>query len=225
MVENGLTVLSTAFDSIFAAHAGALPVAFLRSLAWRESSMRPTLHTGPAVGLLQIVPILQKEWNRRTGQSVTQEDLKNPDLNTKIASDLLNRIISGYSKIGAPNLRANWQNPEFVKLLVAGWNSGYSDAAGVGKVARWLMQNGLPVTHDNVFRYAAQAGGVQWLQMPSRQSWQKSVADLFYQQPDASRPAPSPVPVVAKEASKREFLIKASIATVVGLLAAKFVFR
>lgn len=223
-------MLSTAFDPIFASFAGALPVAFLRALSYRESSMRPDLHDGPAVGLLQVVPVLQKEWNQRTGQAVTQTDLLNPATNTKIAADLLNRIIQIYGKLApqAPNLQMNWGNPEFVKLLVAGWNSGYSDSPGTGvaHVARWLIENGIPVTHDNIFAYAAQAGGVRWLQDPSRQSWQRSVADLFYQQPDASAPAPSPVPETAPEAQKKsDTLVKVGVAIVIGLLGAEYLFR
>jgi hypothetical protein len=97
-----------------------------------------------------------------------------------IAADLLNRIVLAYRKHPHWNMRANWSNPEFVKLVTAGWNSGYSEAAGVGRVARWLEENQIPVTHDNVFRYAAQAGGTKHLSNTAKQRWQRSVADLYF---------------------------------------------
>lgn len=195
-------------------------MAFLRALAYRESGMRPTLDDGPAAGLMQVVPILQKEWNQRTGENVTRTGLLNPDKNVQIASDLLNRIIAGYAKHPDKNLKLNWNNPEFVKLLVAGWNSGYSEGGGVGRVASYLEARGIPVTHDNVFKYASAAGATQYLQSnlnPTRQPWQRSVADLFYKQPDFKQSV--------QKASTKDFLKKAAIATALGLLTATFVFK
>lgn len=180
--------LPTTYDSIFSQYAGLLPVPFLRALASRESSLNPSLHDGPAVGLLQVVPVLQNEWNQRTGDNVSQTDLLDPGTNVEIAADLLNRIIGYYKKTNDPNMQMDWTNPEFVKLLVAGWNSGYSDVVpggGVQSVADWLVNQGLPVTHDNVFQYAAQVPATKYLQDTTRYNWQRSVADLFYAQPDA----------------------------------------
>jgi hypothetical protein len=77
-------------------------------------------------------------------------------------------------------MRLDWGNPEFVKLVIAGWNSGYSEAAGVGKVAGWLSSQGIPVTHDSVFAYASQAGGTVHLQNSAKQNWQRSVVDLYF---------------------------------------------
>ena len=180
--------LTTAYDPLFSKHAGRLPVAYLRALAQRESSMRPELAMpggpGAARGLLQVVGVVREDYNRRHGTSYSPDDLFNPDVNVKVAADALNKIVVGYSKHPSPNLKENWENPEFVKLLTAGWNAGFSESGGVGKVASWLERLGSPVTHDSVFDHAADAGAVVYLQRPERQQWHRSVADLYYQQPD-----------------------------------------
>ena len=182
--------LTTAYDPIFARHAGRIPVAYLRSLASRESSFRPTLamsdtSSNAARGLLQVVGVVRADYNRKHGTSYTADDLFDPDTNVKIASDALNRIIDGYQKHPSSNMKADWRNPEFVKLLTAGWNSGYSEAGGVGRVASYLEQRGRPVTHDAVFAAAGEAGATANLQTAARRSWQRSVADVYYAQPDA----------------------------------------
>lgn len=177
--------LSNQFDSIFAKYGGQVPVAYLRALGYRESQLNPNESQDPAWGLLQVVESVRNGYNSRYGASYTRSDLLDPAINTKIAADLLNRIAKAYAKHSDPNMKPDWSNPEFVKLLTAGWNSGYSEAAGVGHVASWLEAHGIPVTHDNVFQYAGQAGGTVHLQNGSKQTWQRSVADLYFAQPDA----------------------------------------
>lgn len=180
--------LTTQFDPIFKRYAGRLPVAYLRALAYRESGLRADAANpgGPnaARGVLQVVGVLREDYNRRHGTNYTSDDLLDPDTNVKIAADLLNLIVGYYAKHPSKNLQADWRNPEFVKLLTAGWNAGFSEAAGVGKVARYLELRGEPVTHDSIFANAAAAGGVVYLQRPERAEWQRSVADLYYLQPD-----------------------------------------
>ncbi|MDX1421486.1 MAG: transglycosylase SLT domain-containing protein [Kiloniellales bacterium] len=178
--RNHRVALTRRFDALFARHAGALPVTFLRALASRESNLNPQESRDPAWGLMQVVPVVRRSFNDRYGTSYSKQDLLNPDVNVRMATDLLKRIVRGYAKHPSPNMQANWQNPEFVKLLVMGWNAGYSEAAGVGKVARYLEARGIPVTHDNVYRHAAAAGATKWLQLDSRRRWQRSVVDLFY---------------------------------------------
>lgn len=178
--------LSTRFDSIFRAYANRVPVAYLRALSKRESNQNPASADGAAWGLLQVVPSVRQGYNERYGTSYAPEDLLDPEINTKIAADLLNRIVVAFGKHPSANMREDWANPEFVKLVTAGWNSGYSERAGVGHVASYLEARGLPVTHDNVFAYAGQAGGTTpHLQNPAKQSWQRSVAALYFAQPDA----------------------------------------
>ncbi len=180
--------LTTQYDPLFQRYAGRLPVAFLRALASRESDMRPDLAmpggSGAARGLLQVVGVVRDDYNRRFGTSYTADDLLNPDVNVKIAANLINQILVGYGKHPSPNLKEDWANPEFVKLLVMGWNAGFSEAGGVGRVASMLEREGSPVTHDAVFSNAARAGAAGTLGEADRRAWHASVASLYYAQPD-----------------------------------------
>ena len=200
------------WDSLFAKHAGQLPVPFLRALSKRESNMNPSESKWPAYGLMQIVPIVRESYNRRHGTNYSHTDLLNPELNVKMATGLLNRIIKGYAKHPDPNMKPDFSNPEFVNLVVAGWNSGYSESGGVGRVARYLEARGIPVTHDSVFANSAAAGATKHLRNPTKQRWQKSVTDLYFQQPDAA-------------SGTSAFILKAGIAAVLGLLVAKYIFK
>jgi len=121
-----------------------------------------------------------------------------------IASELINRIARSYRSLAkeSPQLMRNmipdFSNKEFVKLLLAGWNSGYSRAkyGGVQYVARWLAKRGIPVTHDNVFIYAGDAGASKWLRgdentdAARKRRWQRGVASLYFKQPDYSAKPP-----------------------------------
>lgn len=180
--------LTTQYDPLFARHQGRLPVAFLRALAERESSMRPDLAmpggAGAARGLLQVVGVVRDDYNRANGTSYTSDDLFDPNVNVTIAAWLINRIVAAYGKHPSPNLKEDWSNPEFVKLVVMGWNAGFSEAGGVGKVAAVLEREGATVTHDSVYANAARAGAASYLSMPERRAWHQSVASLYYAQPD-----------------------------------------
>lgn len=193
------------FDHLFRRHGGSIPVAYLRALAQRESSMNPGDTRGPAWGLMQITE------SARAGTGYSRADLLNPEINVKIATDLLRKIIRGYRGHPSKNLQANWSNPEFIKLLTMGWNAGYSEGGGVGKVATYLEQRGIPVTHDNIRQYAvaAGAGGARFLSDLGRRDWQRSVAELYFQQPDVPR-------------SGFGTMIGAAVAVGLGLLLARY---
>ncbi len=204
-----LKPLPTTWDSLLRKHAGNLPVPFLRALIQRESSMNPKDTHGPAWGLMQITEVV------RRGQTPSRYDLLDPDINVRIGTGLLKRIVNAYNKHPDANMKEDWGNPEYVNLVLAGWNSGYSEGGGVGRVARYLEDRRIPVTHDNVFKFAAAAGATSQLQKPAKQAWQKSVTDLYFRQPDALSPGEKPV----------GFLMKAGVAVLVGLVVAKYVFK
>lgn len=180
--------LPTTFDSLFARHAGRLPVAYLRALAQRESGLNPNAANpggaDAAKGILQVVGVLRNDYNKRNGTAYTSEDMFNPEINVKIAAWLINSIVTAYGKHPDKNMKMDWANPEFVKLVTAGWNAGFSEGGGVGKVARYLEQQGKPVTLAAVSAAAPEAGGSKWLAMAPRVQWHESVAKLFYEQPD-----------------------------------------
>lgn len=172
--------LPTTFDAIFNRYRGDVPLNYMRALTKRESNFNPNESNDPAWGLMQVVPVVRTGFNARYGTSYSKQDLLNPSVNVQMVADLLNRIATAYQKHSDPNMKGNWANPEFVKLVTAGWNSGYSEAGGVGKVASYLEARNIPVTHDNVFRYAAAAGATSHLQSAAKQAWQRSVSDLYF---------------------------------------------
>lgn len=179
--------LSTQFDPLFARYGGNIPVAYLRALSFRESGQNPNANAGKAAaqGLLQITTVARDGFNQRHGTGYSTAQTLDPSVNVQIATDLLQSIIKSYAKHPSPNLHEDWGNPEFVKLLTMGWNAGYSDGGGVGKVAGYLERASRPVTHDQVLANAAAAGAISYVGDPKRAAWHRSVADLFYAQPDA----------------------------------------
>jgi hypothetical protein len=181
--------LSTRFDPLFAKHGGSIPVAYLRALAQRESGMNPSSNAGKAAaqGLLQITTTVRDSYNQANGTSYTRDDTLDPELNVKMATGLLKRIIAGYKRHPSANLQENWQNPAFVQLLTAGWNAGYSEGGGVGKIASYLEARKIPVAPTSVYAYARDAGAVGYLSDAARAKWHRSVADLFLAQPDRPR--------------------------------------
>ena len=179
--------LSTQFDPIFRKYAGRVPVAYLRALSKRESNQNPGDTGGPAWGLMQVVEVVRKSWNKRfPSDQHSRSELLNPEVNVKLATNLLNRIVGYYARFvpDAPNMQEDWHNPEFVKIVTMGWNSGYSSKAGVIFVARCLQGRGIPVTHDNLVKHAQSCGSASSLHKSHTLSWQRSVADLYFQQPD-----------------------------------------
>lgn len=180
--------LTTEYDPIFSRYAGRVPVAYLRALAMRESSLRPDLvmpgGSGAARGLLQVVGVVRTDYNARYGTSYTADDLLNPDVNVKLAANTINTIVSAFEKHPSPNMKPDWGNREYVKLVTAGWNAGYSEGGGLGKVASYLEARRIPVTHDSVVANAAAAGAASYLSQADRAAWHRSVADLYFAQPD-----------------------------------------
>jgi hypothetical protein len=175
--------LTTRFDPIFAQYGHGLPVPFLRALAQRESGLNPA----GTHGLISVVQVVRQDYNQKHGTSYTQADMQDPAVNVTLATDDLMKVVTAYKKHPSKNMHVDWANPEFVLLLTAGWNSGHSEGSGVGHVVSYLERHGLPVTHDNVFAYAAEAGGTRHLQNAAKRTWQKTVANLYFAQPDALR--------------------------------------
>jgi len=159
-----------------------LPVAFLRALAKSESSLNPSESNGPAWGLMQVgidgfedseyAPIRSKApkgtsgkvlkcWNRRFPALATlPPGIVGPDnanLNVQIATELLARITKVLKDEGLGGGAFNWESADHVGLLVAGWNGGYSKEAGVGRMIKWLTDNGIDHTLDNVYNFADRA--------------------------------------------------------------------
>lgn len=191
--------LTRRFDDLFRQHGQGLPVAYLRALAHAESGMNPD----DALGLINVVPIALADFNRRhPAAPLATAQLRDPATSVRIAADTLRTIIASYERNHGDlkHLREDWQNPRFVELLTFGWNAGFSERAGVGRVARALKARKLPaadITLDAVFQAAAGLPGVaEHLSNPRKLAYSKGVAAAFArerQRDDRERVPAAPV--------------------------------
>jgi len=178
---------SSRFDSIFLEEGRGVPVPFLRALARRESNMNPKEQKGPAWGLMQVgispaAGDVLKSYNKRRGTSYTPQDMLNPILNVRVASDLLARIVRLYEALG---LVQDWENANYVGLVVAGWNSGYSQKAGTARAIKAIKARGESLTLDAVYREAERDPEItRHLRNPKKQKWQRSVVASFFDEAD-----------------------------------------
>ena len=182
---------SRRFDRIFEMYRGSIPIEFLRALATRESGLNPDEAKGPAWGLMQIVEVVRKDYNERHGTTYTRRDLLDPAVNVAMACWLLRFIIAQYAKHhgDVANLRADWDNPHFARLLVYGWNAGFSSSGGVIRVVRYLKARGhTDITIDLVHKHARAAGASRHLSNPKKVAWCKSVVRLYERERAAAPP-------------------------------------
>lgn len=185
--------MTRAFDKIFEEEGRGLPVPFLRALAYRESRNNPREAKGPAWGLLQVgidkrAGNVLKSYNERHGESLHKVDMLDPRLNVRVAADLLSRIVELYK---AEGLEADWTNGNWIGLLVAGWNAGYSRKVGVIHTIRFLKSRGIPITLSAVYKNTPEAAPktkagrafVKRMGQQKRRDWtRRVVASTFTEQ-------------------------------------------
>jgi soluble lytic murein transglycosylase-like protein len=197
---------SRRFDRIFDMYRGEIPVEFLRALARRESGLNPEESKGPAWGLMQIVEVVRRDYNRAHKTTYTRHDLLDPTVNVAMACWLLQFIIAQYAKHhgDVANLRADWDNPHFARLLVYGWNAGFSSSGGVIRVVRYLKARGhTDITIDLVHKHARAAGASRHLSNPKKVAWCKSVVRLYEQERAAARVTTPPMRASAHFPTRR----------------------
>jgi len=185
------------FDAVFDRYRGSIPLAYVRALVERESDGRPSVRTGSAVGLMQIVPVVLADYNKRHGTTYQSEQLVEPATNVAMGCELLRLIVENYRKYHprVPNFQTDWNNPRFVELLTFGWNAGFSEGGGVGRVARYLEQLGaVDVTLDLITAHARVAGASKHLSNPAKVAWCKSVVARYQRECGLAQP---PVTLVA----------------------------
>jgi hypothetical protein len=192
-----MKALPRTYDPVFEARL-SVPVEYARALSWMESGMNPKNKTGDHWGLFQAGPENLRDYNAAHGTSWTMDDLLNPDVNAQVwafESERIRRALVG------GGLVENWADREWVALFTAGWNSGYSEKAGVRRVLDWLNSKGLAevnrlraakklppstelLTHDNVFIFGKDAGALWTLQQQNTKGgnkyrWQRDVAAVY----------------------------------------------
>ena len=201
--------LTKKYDPIFRAHGHGLPIGFLRALGEWESSLNPNEHDGGAWGLLQVVPVVRKDYNKAHGTGYTQADMLDPVKNVKVATWLLDLICRTYAKRfrGKPHMVPNWDDFDFVKLLVHAWNAGWSMSGGVGKVALWMGKHrpNVNVGLQRVGEYAAAAGAADTLLGSTgekKRAWARKVAITAMREMAAEKKSPeSDSPPVGESSS------------------------
>jgi len=146
--------------------------------------MSPRLCSGPAWGLLQVIEVVRADFNQRAGTRYTRQDLLDPAVNVTIAATTLALIVKSYARNhpNVANMRTDWNNPQFAALVAFGWNAGWSERAGVGRVATYLEQRGIEVNINNVHRCASEAGASKHLANPRKVAWAKSVAKQYFRE-------------------------------------------
>lgn len=162
-------------EEIVTAFGRGIPAEYLMALAKAESG--PTLDA--ARGVLQITDTALADYNRRNPAApITADRLRDPVVSVRVAVDTLLAIIASYREHhgNVDGMREDWQNQIFVELLTAGWNAGHSQAAGVGRVVRYLRQSGRPITLDAVWRHAQDAGATAHLRNPAKLAFARAVA-------------------------------------------------
>lgn len=180
------------FDAVFDRYRGSIPIEYLRALVARESSFNPLARAGSAIGLMQIVPVVREDYNKRHGTPYQPEHLYDPTINVAIGCELLRHIIASYRRFHprVPNLQENWDNPRYAELVTFGWNAGFSEVGGVGRVARYLEGLGaVDVTIDQVAAHARAAGASKHLSNPAKVAWCKSVVALYQRERPLALPA------------------------------------
>lgn len=185
------------FDHIFSRYADKVPVNYMRALSHSESRLNPSSTNGIAHGLFQITRSVLTDFNTRNGTSFTINDLFDPDINSRVFGQFINRIVRAYSDFSSANMQTNWNNKEFALLVTAGHNSGHSRGGGVQKVVAFLESRGIPVTHENVFTFANQAGATNQLQRPEKAAYQRKVVDKYFQEGGAGGGLTDFLPLVA----------------------------
>lgn len=175
-------------DRIYAEHGRGIPVPYLRALAIAESGE----NVNDPHGVINVVQTALADYNRRhMSAPVSEGDLRQPEVSVKVAADLLRTIIDGYRRFHpvVANLQENWQNPEFVGLLTAGWNAGASEARGVGRVASYIATLGGEVTLANVWKLAKDAGASPHLSNPGKLAFATKVRDAYVAATRAGAPS------------------------------------
>ncbi len=177
--------LPRTFDPIFDRYRGSIPIEYLRAIASRESDFDPKNRTGSARGLMQIINVVRTDYNERHGTHYTPDDLYDPAVSVAIRCWLIEFVIASYHRNHPriPNLQVDWNNPRFVELCTFGQAAGFSEAGGVGRVARYLEHHGITdLTIDLVARAARAAGASHWLSEPAKVRWCKSAVALYYKE-------------------------------------------
>lgn len=175
-----------AYSTLYWRICPRIPSAYLVALAALESNTNPREASGPAWGLLQVVESVRESYNKRFGTSYTRNDLLDPEINVKIACELLTRIANLFS--GTKYRRAfpggfDWQDSRHVALLTFAWNAGWSPSRGVAGVILHLIDRGLSASQITIDSVQQAAAGLSYIAgtvaRSDKVAWCKSVVARY----------------------------------------------
>lgn len=167
------------YEPVFARYAGNIPQAYLRTLAFKESSFKPdNVHPqSHATGLFQITATALQSFNNAKRSRLSLAHLTDPALNTQVAVHHLGSVVNAYRRVNS--LKPDWSSRRWLELLTLGWNAGHN---AVISLASKMEKAGLPperITADTVSHLARATGRAKYVAEPGRVVWSKSVADMF----------------------------------------------
>ena len=143
-----------AFDDLYSegSRSSGVPVPLYRAIGSRETSNDSSLvnkRTG-ATGLLQILPVVWHDWNKkiavpRGDKILQQKDLLEPQVNVAVGSWLMSRIVEMFRN--HPSVKIDWRSLVFVELFIFAYHAGlYGTEAAI----RALEVAGGPITIERV---------------------------------------------------------------------------
>jgi hypothetical protein len=184
--------LPRTYDAIYRAECPGVPAEYLRALAYQESRTNPGETKGSCWGLLQVCPVVLKDYNEKFGTGWTMgNEMLQAEKNARVACELIRRI-PGFYVAQHPQAFPggfSWSDRRHVDLLTMGWNTGWSESTGVCGAIGTLLgmgKNAVKVTIDAISQ-ASRAGlfpakFTAKLGQANVPPWVKGVSALYFRE-------------------------------------------
>jgi hypothetical protein len=142
--------IPTTFDALIQRVAQGIPLAFIKSLIFHESGMKPAARpvnskgkvVSSATGLGQILEPALEGFNKANGYKYTMKDMEDPEKNLMVTVWLIKLIIKTYKE--NTKLVENWDDPNWIGFLYMGYTAGYSTKQGVAYLVSTMEKKGIP---------------------------------------------------------------------------------
>jgi hypothetical protein len=135
--------LASLYDSVFEKYRNNIPLNFLKALATKASGLNTNKSTNYGAGLFMISNAVLDAFNSKMKTTYKATDLVDPSVNTQMAVYVINNIVGYYAANYPKTMIENWNNPEYVALVVHGYNNGYKEPKGVGAAIK-AVENAAP---------------------------------------------------------------------------------
>lgn len=185
------------FDALYRRICPEVPARYLQTLAAYESNSNPADQGGIHWGLLQVGEKALADYNAAHDSNYKLVDVLSPTLNVKVFCEYYRRVSQVFEQLvedlgaDARNFVPDWDNPQYVALVTAAWNSGIGAVRTGARTYRKRMM-GFPhaITHANVLTANRQFGSkkLKAVSTMKKQVWQQSVANTFVGMKDLPAP-------------------------------------